>query len=254
MYKWQTDNLERVWNSGTDKYVDRPLFESAESLTELARHSIETDDFWKCDIYQVYSVGTSNPNRSEPLTLWVDDLLVGFRASDTTGFFEGDYVTQSREYIWWGDTQSHAANHLVRFSIKHTDLDGRTRFVVNNQELYGGDAESGVRYSSFYPSKPGIYTVTFNKILQSGGCAIPEPAPNNFWSYSVEFVPPSDDSQIPFGVDSAEIAAAFNQYQQQQQQDDSTVKSISAGYVFGTVTAITLVVYTIFDLMFKRRN
>jgi hypothetical protein len=68
MYSWQTDNLEKVWNSGTDKFVDRPLFESAENLTELARYSIETDDFWKCDIYQVYSVATSNPNRTEPLT------------------------------------------------------------------------------------------------------------------------------------------------------------------------------------------
>lgn len=224
------DNLRKAWEYAQPVFVtEYPVWESTQ-VSEFARHTLQTDDFWKCDIYQIYSVGTSRagvtPNQ---ITLYQDDILVGFRSSDTAG------ITT--------DFDSNP-NHKVRFTIEHRGLDGKTRTPVYKQDLSGGDAESGIRYSSFYPDQPGTYRITFNRILESGGCAIPEPAPLNFWSYEVEVVPPTDPNSVPWGIDQSEIDSLWEQYQNQPEAEPET--DYSAAYLFGVGTVVSLIVFAIF--------
>ena len=223
--------LKKSWEQGTDFFdTEHPVWEG-DNVTEFAKHSLETDDFWKCDSYQVYSVGTSRVGATaSQITLYQDDILIGFRSSDTSG------ITTDFGYN---------PNHKIRFTIEHRDMDGRLRTPVYKEELRGGDKERGIRYSSFYPSEPGTYKIIFNSILESGGCAIPEPAPSNFWMHTVEVLPPEDPDAVPFGIDQSEINALWTQYQNQPEPEP--VRELTPAYLFGVGTVVSLLVFAIFN-------
>jgi len=104
--------LKKSWEQGTDFFdTEHPVWEG-DNVTEFAKHSLETDDFWKCDSYQVYSVGTSRVGATaSQITLYQDDILIGFRSSDTGG------ITTDFGYN---------PNHKIRFTIEHRDMDGRS--------------------------------------------------------------------------------------------------------------------------------
>ena len=80
--------IRKAYNEGVT-IATGDIYQTVKSnsdITVLDDYDIETDDFWNCDSRHIYYVATSEPNISEPLTLYRNDILVGLRSTDTSGW------------------------------------------------------------------------------------------------------------------------------------------------------------------------
>jgi hypothetical protein len=226
--------LKKGYNSGIT-YVgdtDYQLVKTPSDISVLDTYDIETDNTWKCDTRHIYSVATSEKGVSGPLTLYRNDIMIGLRSTDTSGFFEGDF--------------NYNPNHSAYYSVTYVNPQGREKNIVRRGIIYGGDKENGTVYASVYPAEAGTYRVTINRVLTAGNCDTPSRQNPNFYSYEVEVVPPEDESEIPFGVDPEDIAGLRAAYDAQKanNDDDSEVVETSIGKfvaIVGVITAITFV-------------
>ena len=226
--------LKKGYNSGIT-YVgdtDYQLVKTPSDISVLDTYDIETDNTWKCDTRHIYSVATSEKGVSGPLTLYRNDIMIGLRSTDTSGFFEGDF--------------NYNPNHSAYYSVTYVNPQGREKNIVRRGIIYGGDKENGTVYASVYPAEAGTYRVTINRVLTAGNCDPPSRQNPNFYSYEVEVVPPEVESEIPFGVDPEDIAGLRAAYDAQKanNDDDSEVVETSIGKfvaIVGVITAITFV-------------
>jgi hypothetical protein len=212
--------------------TDYQLVKTPSDISVLDTYDIETDNTWKCDTRHIYSVATSEKGVSGPLTLYRNDIMIGLRSTDTSGFFEGDF--------------NYNPNHSAYYSVTYVNPQGREKNIVRRGIIYGGDKENGTVYASVYPAEAGTYRVTINRVLTAGNCDTPSRQNPNFYSYEVEVVPPEDESEIPFGVDPEDIAGLRAAYDAQKanNDDDSEVVETSIGKfvaIVGVITAITFV-------------
>ena len=229
--------LQAAWEGGKTLTggTDYQLVENSSDITVLDDYDIETDDFWNCDSRHIYSVATSEPNISEPLTLYRNDILVGLRSTDTSGF---------------GIDYNYNPNHSAYYSVTYINPEGREKTIVNRGIIYGGDEENGTVYASIYPAEAGTYRITINRVLTAGSCETPSRQNPNFYSYEVEVVPPADESDIPFGIDQSDIDAIRDAYEQQQQNsgsdnDDSTGADVSIGKLVAIIAGLSMVTFVL---------
>jgi hypothetical protein len=226
--------LKAAWEGGGHGFGGGyELVENSSDITVLDDYDIETDDFWKCDSRHIYSVATSEPNISEPLTLYRNDILVGLRSTDTSG---------------WGVDYNYNPNHSAYYSVTYISPEGREKTIVNRGIIYGGDKEHGTVYASIYPAKAGTYRVTINRVLTAGSCDTPSRQNPNFYSYEVEVVPPEDESDIPFGINQSDIDAIRDAYEQQQNsgsEDDSTGADVSIGKLVAIIAGLSMVTFVL---------
>jgi len=208
--------LQAAWEGGKTLTggTDYQLVENSSDITVLDDYDIETDDFWNCDSRHIYSVATSEPNISEPLTLYRNDILVGLRSTDTSGF---------------GIDYNYNPNHSAYYSVTYINPEGREKTIVNRGIIYGGDEENGTVYASIYPAEAGTYRITINRVLTAGSCETPSRQNPNFYSYEVEVVPPADESDIPSGSDN----------------DDSTGADVSIGKLVAIIAGLSMVTFVL---------
>ena len=225
--------LKAAWQGGKTLTggVDYQLVKNPSDISVLDTYDIETDNTWKCDTRHIYSVATSEKGVSGPLTLYRNDIMIGLRSTDTSGF---------------GIDYNYNPNHSAYYSVTYVNPQGREKNIVRRGIIYGGDKENGTVYASVYPAEAGIYRITINRVLTAGNCDTPSRQNPNFYSYEVEVVPPEDESEIPFGVDPEDIAGLRAAYDEQKanNNDDSEVEETSIGKfvaIVGVITAITFV-------------
>ena len=237
------ENFLKAYNDGKshvagEAYWDEPDFTIFDVLDMEDEHEYP----WVCDTFHQYAIGTSQKNADEnDLRLWKNDIIFGFQASDTSGWWSADL----------GTSMHYSSNHKVRIDIYHTDSKGRVDKVVSNYDLMGGDADNGIRYLPFYPSKIGKYTVWINRVLSAGGCGVPMEGTNNFWKYEIEIKPPAEGDEIPDGinVDYDALREEFEQYQLNMAlMGGETVSPITPLALLGTGIAVSLIAYGIFSL------
>jgi len=206
--------LQAAWEGGKTLTggTDYQLVENSSDITVLDDYDIETDDFWNCDSRHIYSVATSEPNISEPLTLYRNDILVGLRSTDTSGF---------------GIDYNYNPNHSAYYSVTYINPEGREKTIVNRGIIYGGDEENGTVYASIYPAEAGTYRITINRVLTAGSC-----------------------ETLPFGIDQSDIDAIRDAYEQQQQNsgsdnDDSTGADVSIGKLVAIIAGLSMVTFVL---------
>lgn len=226
-------SLKAAFNSGITWIddTDYQLVKNPSDISVLDTYDIETDNTWKCDTRHIYSVATSEKGVSGPLTLYRNDIMIGLRSTDTSGF---------------GIDYNYNPNHSAYYSVTYVNPQGREKNIVRRGIIYGGDKEHGTVYASVYPAEAGTYRITINRVLTAGNCDTPSRQNPNFYSYEVEVVPPEDESEIPFGVDPEDIAGLRAAYDEQKanNNDDSEVEETSIGKfvaIVGVITAITFV-------------
>ncbi len=233
------ENFLKAYNEGKshvagEAYWDEPDFTIFEVLDMEDEHEYP----WVCDTFHQYAIGTSQKNAIEnDLRLWKNDIIFGFKASDTSGF--------------WNTDMEYTSSHKVRVDIYHTDSKGRVDKVISNYDLMGGDADNGIRYLPFYPSKIGKYTVWINRVLSAGGCGVPMEGTNNFWKYEIEIKPPAEGDEIPDGinVDYDALREEFEQYELNMAlMGGETVSPITPMALLGTGIVVSLIAYGMFSL------
>jgi len=237
MFEGSISWLKKAFNEGVT-IATGDIYQTVKSnsdITVLDDYDIETDDFWNCDSRHIYYVATSEPNISEPLTLYRNDILVGLRSTDTSG---------------WKASYSYNPNHSAYYSVTYINPEGREKTIVNRGIIYGGDEEHGTVYASIYPAEAGTYRITINRVLTAGSCETPSRQNPNFYSYEVEVVPPADESDIPFGIDQSDIDAIRDAYEQQQQNsgsdnDDSTGADVSIGKLVAIIAGLSMVTFVL---------
>lgn len=226
--------LKRSFDSGVTWIddTDYQLVKNPSDISVLDTYDIETNNTWKCDTRHIYSVATSEKGVSGPLTLYRNDIMIGLRSTDTSGF---------------GIDYNYNPNHSAYYSVTYVNPQGREKNIVRRGIIYGGDKENGTVYASVYPAEAGTYRITINRVLTAGSCDTPSRQNPNFYSYEVEVVPPEDESEIPFGVDPEDIAglrAAYDEQKANNDSSDSEVEETSIGKfvaIIGVITAITFV-------------
>ena len=138
-------------------------------------------------------------------------------------------------------------------SIKHIDENGRTSYPVWQHLFAGGDHNNGLRYFSFYPTKVGLYTVIFNRVVSAGGCAIPYEGRPNFLSYDLHFLPPSEED-LPEGmdVDIAELEASYANFLENQAfLEENQTEPESFAVLIGGAVSLSIVAYLLTSFLFK---
>jgi hypothetical protein len=225
--------MKSAWEGGKTLSggTDYQLVKNPSDISVLDTYDIETDNTWKCDTRHIYSVATSEKGVSGPLTLYRNDIMIGLRSTDTSGF---------------GIDYNYNPNHSAYYSVTYVNPQGREKNIVRRGIIYGGDKEHGTVYASVYPAEAGTYRITINRVLTAGNCDTPSRQNPNFYSYEVEVVPPEDESEIPFGVDPEDITGLRAAYDEQKanNNDDSEVEETSIGKfvaIVGVITAITFV-------------
>jgi len=233
------ENFLKAYNEGKSHVAGEAYWHEPDFTIFDILDMEDNDEYpWVCETFHQYAVGTSQKNANEnDLRLWKNDIIFGFKASDTKG--------------WWNTDMEYRSNHKVRIDIYHTDSKGRTDKVVSNYDLMGGDAATGIRYLPFYPAKIGKYTVWINRVLQAGGCGVPMEGTNNFWKYELEIKPPLETDDIPAGIDIDYDALnkEFEQYKlNMAAMAGDAVEPITPLALLGTGVAVSFLAYWVFTL------
>ena len=216
----QPQSLSEVW--------DEPFF------TILDVTDSDADDaFWACDTDHEYAFGTSEANADvNNLRLWNNDILFGFKASDTSGF--------------WNTDMKYNSDHIVRISISHRNSRGVRKRDIHNYDHMAGDRSTGNRYFAFFPSEIGRYTVTINRVLSAGDCEVPNEGNNNFYQFTFDIKPPLETDTYVDGFD-IDYEALKDEYKDLVTTLDGLggepVSPVTPARLFGIATVVSLLGY-----------
>ena len=240
------EGILKAYNEDKSQIGDFAVWEEDTFSVLKGPYSTRLDEFWNCDTYHQYAVATTLPHQTvDNLKLWKNDILVGFKSSDTSGMAWSD--------LWHGDGFNYDSSHKIVVSIKHTDEKGRSSRPVYQHIFAGGDSDNGTRYFSFYPTKVGKYTVVFNRVLSAGGCAVPYEGRPNFLSYDLYFKPP-DEADLPPGID-VDIDALKDTYNQfldsQAYLEDNPTEPVEFPILVGGAVLLSIVSYLVVGYLFK---
>jgi hypothetical protein len=247
------EGLLKAYNEDKSQMGEHAIWEEDTFSVLKGPFATNTDSFWNCDTYHQYSVATTLPHQTaDNLKLWKNDILVGFKSSDTIGW-EWNELYGRGGGEWGGKNWNYSSAHKIIFSIKHIDEKGRTSYPIYRHTFEGGTANNGVRYISFYPTKIGTYTVTINRVKAAGDCDVPYEGRPNFLSYDLEFGPP-DEEDIPDGMD-IDIDALADNYAaflaNQKFLKENTSEPVQFAQLAGIAIGITIVSYGLAAYLFK---
>ena len=132
-------------NAPSEAHGDTPYLQNNFGPSIFGEYNTgETDSWWLCDSDHVYSVGTSVSNAdANNLKLYKNDIIIGMKSTDTSGFFTWDLGTSFHTDA--------SGFHKVAFTVYHTNKVGTKKVVMDNFHLAGGNDSTGQRYVSFLP-------------------------------------------------------------------------------------------------------
>jgi len=230
------DSMKEAFDSGRPQNLSEVWGESYFTIFDITDANA-SDRFWACDVEHEYAFGTSEANADiDNLRLWNNDILFGFKASDTSGFFNTDMKYNS--------------DHKVRIAISHINSIGVTRRDIHNYDHMAGDRTTGNRYFAFFPSEIGRYTITINRVVSAGNCEIPNEGNNNFYQFSFDIKPPleTDDYALGFDIDYDALKVEYKDLVNTLDGLGSEpVSPVSPARLFGIATVVSLLGYWIFS-------
>jgi hypothetical protein len=233
------ENFLTAYNEGATQVGDYAIWDEPD-FTIFDIHDVRknSEKFWKCDTYHSYAIGTTEKNADENnLRLWNNDIIFGFKASDTSGWLETDF--------------NYTSDHIVRIEVEHLDSRGRKKTIIMNKDIMGGDATNGIRYLPIFPAEVGKYTIWINRVMGAGSCGVPEGGNNFFYKYELEIKPPAEDDAIPAGIeiDYKQLRQDFENYENiMANLQGEQVAPITPLRLFGTGVIVSVLAYTIFSL------
>ena len=137
------EGLLKAYNEDKSQMGDKAIWEEDTFSVLKGPFSTESTDFWNCDTYHQYSVATTLPHQTaDSLKLWKNDILVGFKSSDTIGWEWNELIGRGGGE-WGGKNWNYSSAHKIIFSIKHIDEKGRTSYPVYRHTFQGGTMNNG---------------------------------------------------------------------------------------------------------------
>jgi hypothetical protein len=230
------DSMKEAFDSGRPQRLSEVWGESYFTIFDITDASA-SNRFWSCDVEHEYAIGTSEANADiNNLRLWNNDILFGFKASDTSGY--------------WNTDMRYNSTHKVRLSISHINSRGVTKRDVHNYDHMAGDRTTGNRYFAFFPSEIGRYTVTINRVISAGNCEIPNEGNNNFYQFSFDIKPPleTDDYALGFDIDYDALKVEYKDLiTTLNNLGAEPVSPVSPVRLFGIATVVSLLGYWMFS-------
>ena len=230
------DSMKAAFDSGKPQELSEVWDEPYFTIFEITDSEAD-NEFWACDTEHEYAFGTSEANADiNNLRLWNNDILFGFKASDTSGWFNTDMKYNS--------------DHIIRISISHLNSRGVMKRDVHNHDHMAGDRSTGNRYFAFFPSEIGRYTITLNRVISAGDCEVPSEGHNNFYQFSFDIKPPLETDTYADGFD-IDYEALKDEYKDLVTTLDGLggepVSPVTPARLFGIATVVSLLGYWMFS-------